>query len=72
MLKFQGQQKSRLKIFRAKNADINLSGAGKVEVYASDKLKLSLSGVGKIVYFGNPKIIEPEISGLGKISNGEK
>jgi hypothetical protein len=54
----------------AKMADIDTSGAGNVQVNASDKLKVSISGAGKVTYTGNP-VITQHISGAGKIASAK-
>jgi hypothetical protein len=51
----------------AKTADIETSGAGHVDVSASEKLAVSISGAGKVTYSGSP-VISKSISGAGKIS----
>lgn len=51
---------------------INLSGLGGAEVYAVDKLVAKITGVGGIVYGGNPKIIERQVTGFGKIKRAEE
>jgi len=47
--------------------DIELSGVGKAQVYASQKLDAELNGVGNIKYKGNPKNINFDASGVGNI-----
>lgn len=51
---------------------INLSGLGGAEVYAVDKLEAIITGVGGIIYGGNPKIIERQVTGFGKIKRAEE
>lgn len=53
-----------------KNADIDMSGAAKARVYASETLRISISGAGKVTYFGHPKV-ERHISGAGSINPGD-
>jgi len=60
------------KEFKAHNIDIKMSGAAHAEIFATGTINAKISGVGNIEYYGNPKIVKPEISGLGKISDGEK
>jgi hypothetical protein len=52
----------------AKEAHVGLSGAGSVEVNASDKLKAEVSGVGSVRYRGNPPTFEKNVSGLGSVA----
>ncbi len=51
----------------AQKVAIELSGAGKAEVYALDTLQASVSGMGKIIYFGDPVVVKSEVSGLGSV-----
>ncbi|HHL52784.1 MAG TPA: DUF2807 domain-containing protein [Flammeovirgaceae bacterium] len=51
----------------AQKVTVELSGAGKAEVYARDTLQASVSGMGKIIYFGDPVVIKSEVSGLGSV-----
>ena len=56
----------------SKTCIVNLSGLGGAEVTATDKLEATISGVGGIIYSGNPKLIERQISGFGKIKRAEE
>jgi putative autotransporter adhesin-like protein len=51
-----------------KDADVSTSGAGNVEVNASDKLAVRISGAGKVMYHGHPAVTE-HISGAGKVAH---
>jgi hypothetical protein len=53
---------------RAAKADVKLSGAGQVEVFASDQLDVNISGVGRVKYSGQPKVVNKNISGIGTVS----
>ena len=53
---------------RSSKADVNLSGAGQAEVYASEQLDVAISGVGRVTYSGQPKVINKNISGIGSVS----
>jgi hypothetical protein len=50
----------------SRNATINLSGSGRLNVHAQNTLKVNISGSGKIFYLGNPAV-ESSISGSGKV-----
>ena len=50
---------------------INLSGLGGAEIYVTEKLEATITGIGGIQYAGNPKIIERQVTGLGKITRSE-
>jgi hypothetical protein len=56
------------KNLRSKNAKVSLSGASSADVYASEFLDASVSGVGTINYYGTPKDVRSDVSGVGSIS----
>ncbi len=47
-------------------ANVNLSGAGKAIVWASDDLEVKIGGLGSVDYYGTPKV-KQEITGLGNV-----
>lgn len=49
------------------NANISISGSGKLDVAVAKKLDLSVSGMGKVRYKGSP-VINQSSSGMAKIS----
>ncbi len=49
-----------------KNAHVTVSGAGGVEVNATDKLKVDVSGAGSVKYRGTPQV-EKSVSGAGSV-----
>ena len=51
--------------------EIDLSGAGSANIFASEVLKASLSGIGSIKYYGNPAQTQINKSGLGSIKSAE-
>lgn len=51
---------------------INLSGLGGAEVYAKEKLEATITGIGGIIYAGNPKLVERQVTGLGKIKRADQ
>jgi len=53
--------------FNVKEADVRVSGVGRVDVYASESLNATASGVGSINYKGNPASVETNKSGVGSI-----
>lgn len=53
---------------QTKNARVDVSGAGDVELRVSEELNVSVSGAGDIRYYGSPKIVSKEISGAGSVS----
>ena len=57
---------------RAERAKVTVTGAGSVEVYASEQLDATVSGIGKVVYDGNPGVVNKSVSGIGSISKRER
>lgn len=53
---------------RAEKANVSISGAASVDVFASEQLDVNVSGVGHVTYSGNPKTVNKNISGLGAVS----
>jgi len=51
----------------AENVSVDISGAADAEVYANESLNATVSGVGNVTYYGNPKSINPKVSGVGSI-----
>ncbi len=51
----------------SKRAEINVSGAGDVEINASESLSVDISGAGQVDYKGNPEI-KWNISGVGELN----
>ncbi len=56
------------KNLKSRSMKVNISGASSADVYASDYIDASVSGVGSITYYGNPKDVRKEVSGVGSIS----
>jgi len=53
---------------RAEKASVSLSGAGSVQVYATEQLDVTISGVGSVTYGGNPKTVNKSVSGIGSVN----
>lgn len=51
----------------ANNVNMDVSGASKAKVYASEVINASGSGASYIEYYGSPKSVNTDISGAGKI-----
>jgi hypothetical protein len=49
-------------------ANITITGLGRVVVWATDSLDITISGTGGIEYYGNPRVNQ-QISGLGQIKD---
>jgi hypothetical protein len=56
----------------SQNADITISGLGRVVVWVTDRMDVTISGTGNVDYYGSPQITQ-RISGLGRINHeGDK
>jgi hypothetical protein len=52
----------------AKRATVDVAGAGRVKLTATEELKARVSGVGDIRYAGSPAKVEQKILGVGRIA----
>ncbi len=52
------------------DAVVDVSGAGKAVINASNSLAVDISGAGKVEYLGEPKLRQT-ISGIGKVARRE-
>jgi hypothetical protein len=50
-------------------AKVSLNGASYADVTVTETLNASISGVGVLTYGGNPKSVEKNVSGVGKIQS---
>ncbi len=67
IIMLSGASNLRAEHLKSKDTRISMSGAGSAHVYSSDRLQASLSGIGAIRYYGDPKQIQVDKSGLGSI-----
>jgi hypothetical protein len=51
----------------AADVELSVTGAGKADVTATNSLQASITGAGKVTYGGNPKTVQRQIAGAGKI-----
>ena len=56
------------KNLRAVNAKVNSSAVGNADLYVTGQLDVKASGVGEFNYYGNPKIVNKQAEGIGKIN----
>ena len=56
------------KNLRAVNAKVNSNAVGSVAVYVTSQLDINSSGIGEVNYYGNPKIVNKQAEGIGKIN----
>jgi len=54
----------------AGDADVDVTGAAGVDVYATDELDVTVSGAGRVTYSGNPKV-NKKVSGAGQVIKKE-
>jgi hypothetical protein len=52
----------------AMSAKVTVTGAGSVNVYATQELNATVSGVGQITYAGDPPVVNKTVSGVGSIN----
>ena len=52
----------------AEKAQVTVSGASAIDVYATEQLDVDISGVASVTYSGNPKTVNKHISGIGSIN----
>lgn len=71
-LSIEGTGSSDFKCFdlRAENVDVDITGAGDAEVYASVKLDVTVSGAGGVKYKGNASVNQ-KVSGAGSVKKVE-
>jgi hypothetical protein len=54
---------------QAKNADVQVKGAGSAKIYVSEKFNGDAGGSGNILYKGNPKKVNTDVTGSGIIQS---
>lgn len=52
----------------AERAKVTVTGAAKVDVYATQQLDVTVSGVGQVTYDGDPPVVNKSVSGLGSVN----
>lgn len=56
------------KYLEAVHTRVSVSGAASADVFAKGSIEATVSGVGSINYYGNPKDVNTNVSGIGSIS----
>ena len=51
----------------ADDVELSVTGAGKADVTAGNLLRAAITGAGKVTYGGNPKTVDKNVMGAGKI-----
>ena len=52
----------------ANDADIRFQGVGDVKVYAKDRLDAKVQGMGSLSYYGNPRVVNKSVAGIGSVT----
>ncbi len=55
----------------AENTEVDISGAGSADVYASVKLDAQVSGAGSVKYKGNASNVNQQVSGAGSVKKAD-
>ncbi len=53
---------------RASTVNVESNGAGLTTVHATETLNATVNGVGSIEYYGDPKVVNPKVNGIGRVS----
>jgi hypothetical protein len=69
LLKLQAQGVGNVdtKGLKAQRADVSFEGIGAVDVYASERLDAVVQGMGSLTYYGNPKVVNKTVEGVGSV-----
>ncbi|MEH6435689.1 head GIN domain-containing protein [Massilia sp. DD77] len=51
----------------AQDADVSFEGIGSVEVHAKNRLNASVQGMGNLTYYGNPRVLNKVVAGIGSV-----
>jgi len=52
----------------AKDAIVKTNGASSVTVFATETLDANVNGVGSVDYYGNPKVVNKKVDGMGSLN----
>ncbi|NNG23873.1 GIN domain-containing protein [Telluria aromaticivorans] len=66
-LRAQGVGEVDTKDLVTQEADVSFEGIGSVSVHAKDKLNAKVQGMGNLTYYGNPRIVNKSVSGIGSV-----
>ncbi len=58
------------KALLAQDANVRFEGIGAVKVYASQKLDAVVQGMGSLNYYGNPRLVNKKVEGIGSVKAG--
>jgi hypothetical protein len=54
----------------AQRSNVTFEGIGAVKVYASERLDAVVEGMGSLSYFGNPRVLNKTVEGIGTVKAG--
>ncbi|MCC2957783.1 DUF2807 domain-containing protein [Massilia sp. IC2-477] len=66
-LRAQGVGEVDTKALIAQEVDVSFEGIGSVNIYAKDKLNANVRGMGNLSYYGNPRVVNKSVSGIGSV-----
>lgn len=52
----------------ARTANVESNGAGLTTVHATETLNATVNGIGGVDYYGDPKVVNPKVNGIGRVS----
>jgi hypothetical protein len=56
---------------QADRVDVQFEGVGNISVYAADLLNAVAKGIGSLTYYGHPKKVNKDVSGIGSVKAGD-
>jgi carbon monoxide dehydrogenase subunit G len=57
-----------LEALQSRDARVTVSGSGNVQVWATERLEATINGSGDVSYRGEPRVVESDVSGSGRLS----
>lgn len=66
-LQAQGVGEVDTKALTTQEADVSFEGIGSVAIHARDKLNATVRGMGNLTYYGNPRVVNKSVSGIGSV-----
>ncbi|GEM_PF-2611470 len=67
VINLSGASNIKAREYKVKRLNLNMSGAGAAQVYASEQFDVEVSGVGSVKYDGNPTVVNKRLSGMATI-----
>ena len=58
------------KALQARHASVSFQGIGAVKVHASERLDATVQGMGSLSYYGNPRVVNKQVEGIGSVKAG--